>query len=108
MDGSLLTLSGFLVTFIIDIINRRIKDSDIRRIVAILFCVFWGSMINVIEHNGSYLGLTLLEIATSFLVTIGAVYGFSQITYKGIPGTEINWEDSKIREDLSLNAKKVK
>lgn len=104
-DPTLLTLSGFLVTFIIDLFNRYIKNTDMRRLAAYLFCIIWGTAINIVEHNANYFGMSLLEIVTSLLVTIGATVGFSQLTYKGIPGTDINWEDSKLRENLQLNAK---
>lgn len=102
MQPSILTLSGFLVTFFIDMVNSKIKDSDTRRIVSYLFCIMWGTAINFVEHNGfmGYQGLTLVDIVTSVLVTIGAVIGFSQVTYKAT-----GWENSDLRSDLGLNAK---
>lgn len=100
MEPSLLSLSGFLITFVIDLINRKIADSDVRRAVAYGFALGWGVLMNIIEHNANYSGMTLLGIVTSMLVSATAVLGMSQISF-------IPWENSDLRDKMQLNAKTV-
>jgi high-affinity Fe2+/Pb2+ permease len=81
----MLELIGLLLPPFIDIINRRVKDSDVRFVISIVVCVLIGLLLNFVE-NGSHLG-NQNAIATSILT----VFGASQLTYKGI------WENSKAR-----------
>ncbi len=104
-NQSLLNLVGLILPPFIDIINRRIKDSDTRRVVSILICVVCGVLVNLINANGNYAGLSWSGIILGFFTTITSVLGAAQLTYKGLPGTNLNYEDSDLRSDAGLNAK---
>ncbi len=104
-DQSLLNLAGLLLPFFIDLINKKVKDSDTRRIVSMVFCSVVGIFINFVNVSGDYTGVSWSQIIISFAVTITSVMGMSQLVYKGIPGTDLNWEQSDLRDEAGLNAK---
>ena len=89
---------GFLLPAFIDMLNRRIQDSDIRFWVSVLVCVVVGVGLVVLETN-MFSGLTAIAIAELIAVKSMAMFGMAQLTYKKL------WENSDIRDDLGLNAK---
>lgn len=97
----MLNLIGFLLPAMIDLINRRIKDTDIRFWVSVLICVLVGSVLGTLESNG-FEGLSLTEVAELLAVKSMAMFGMAQLSYKKV------WENSILRDDLSLNAKTLK
>lgn len=84
---------GFILPAVIDLLNRKITDTDIRFWVAAVFCALVGVGVNYVA-NGNHLG-TLDSIFTSIMM----IFGEAQLSYKGI------WENSKVRSTIGLNAK---
>ena len=73
---------GFILPPFIDLINRKIANSDARFWIAVAVCTVIGSLVHFIE-NGGFVSVD------GVIQTIFVVLGTSQITYKGI------YEDSK-------------
>lgn len=94
----MLNLVGFLLPALIDLINRKIDDSDVRFWVSVLVCVLVGSLIATLDTNG-FESLGLREILESIAVHAMAMFGEAQLVYKKA------WEDSDVRVNLGLNAK---
>jgi hypothetical protein len=89
---------GFLLPAAIDLINRRIKDKDIRFWFSVLVCILIGSALVTVETN-AFNGLDIKTIAELIAIKSMAMFGMSQLTYKQI------WENSNIRGQLNLDAK---
>lgn len=94
-------LLGFLLPPILDIINRRVKDSDTRWGITVALCALVGIGLNVLQHNGVYDTTNWMAVASSLATSVVAVFGSAQITYKKL------WENSDVREALNLDAKKI-
>jgi len=89
---------GFLLPALIDMFNRRIKDSDVRFWVSVLTCIAVGVGLVVLETN-VFFGLTAIEVVELVAVKSMAMFGMAQLTYKKL------WENSDVRDSLGLNAK---
>jgi len=75
---------GFLLPPFIDLINRKIKDSDARFWISAAFCSIVGVAISFIEFGGwAPIG--------DIINTIFVVFGMAQLGYKGV------YEESKIQ-----------
>lgn len=81
-------LIGVFLLPLIDIINRRISDKDLKILVSMIVCVLAGLLSNFVENKQT------LGNAESIARSILAVYGLNQAAFKLI------WEDSSMRAKL--------
>lgn len=72
---NLLLLVGFLLPPAIDLINRRVSDSDARFWVSVVLCACVGFGVHL-ATNGAFAGVNLLA------KDILAIIGEAQVTYK--------------------------
>lgn len=95
-----MNLIGFLLPPLIDLVNRKIVDQDLRFWFSVFVCSLVGVGVNYIESNGfaGYSDLTLMEVAESLSASAMVMFGVAQLGYKAI------WEKSTVREDLGLKA----
>lgn len=94
-------LLGFVLPPFIDLINRKVKDSDLRFWVAVFSCILLASIMATVESNGFKM-FTLVEILDMIAMKSMMFFGMSQLTYKKL------WENSDIRSNnpiINLNAK---
>jgi len=83
-------LLAILLPPFIDLINRKIKNSDLRFWVSVLVCIGIGGVINYIDTSFQFVSLRAgLDSVSS---TIMIVFGWSQISYIGI------YEDSAMEK----------
>ncbi len=76
-----MNLLGILLVPLIDLVNRKISDSDLRFWVSLLICSIVGVGINFVDNNGFHfqtLSLGFESISTSIL----SIFAVAQITYK--------------------------
>jgi hypothetical protein len=78
---------GFLLPPAIDLINRRVADSDARFWISVLFCSVIGTGISFINFGGRP---PLNDIINAIFV----VFGTAQISYKAV------YQDSKIQNSI--------
>ena len=75
-------LVGFLLPPLIDVINRKVGDSDIRFWVSVFVCAIVGLGINYVDT------LFIFESVKAGFDSISAsvliVFGAAQLTYRGI------------------------
>lgn len=83
-------LIGFILPPFIDLINRKIQDSDLRFWVSLGAC----AVVGVVVFWASGLSWTVEGVINSILW----VFALAQISYKGL------WENSEVRDSLSLKA----
>lgn len=97
----MIELLGFLVPPLIDLINRKITNSDKRFWVSVVFCFILGIILNFIEMNGvsGYMGKTIGEIIESISKSGMVVFGLAQLSYRAV------WDKAEMRNNLDLNAK---
>jgi hypothetical protein len=95
----MLNFIGFLLPALIDLFNRRIKDSDVRFWVSVLVCIFFGVFLVTLDTN-AFQGLTAQAVAEEIAMRSLALFGMAQLTYKKV------WENSDTRDSMGLNAKK--
>ncbi len=81
----MLELLGFLLPPFIDIINRRIKSSDLRLIVSVVFCSVVGLVVHGWGHQWDYRDQD--AVARSVL----AIFGAAQFTFKAF------YDESELR-----------
>ncbi len=84
--SNILSFVGFLFPPAIDLINRYVKDSDLRFWVSVMFCVMVGGAIAALMGN-----FTADGVAAQALIFIGQ----AQISYR-------LWSDTDKRKDLGL------
>ena len=84
--SDVLAFVGFLFPPAIDLINRYVKNSDLRFWVSIVFCIIIGVLVSWITGN-----LTPNEVFKQASIFIGQ----AQIAYK-------LWEKTETRKDLDL------
>lgn len=82
---------GFILPPLIDLINRKLTDSDLRFWVSTLLCALVG--VGIFAVSGQPWNLN--GIFDSIVWT----FGLAQFSYKGL------WENSGIRDNLNLKAK---
>jgi len=95
----MITLIGFLLPPIIDVINRFIKDSSLRFLVSVLICGVIGLSLNYITTDGFKTYVTMMDYADGISSAIIQVFGWAQLSYKAV------WENMPVRDNLKLNAK---
>jgi len=81
----MVNLFGILLPPFIDLINRKVKDSDARFWVSVGVCILIGAVVNYFA-NGYHFNWATIE------GNIIAVFGWAQLAYKGI------YEDSRLQE----------
>lgn len=91
----MLKLIAILLPAIIDLINRKINDSDLRFWISVGVCSVFGVLISFAGNNFVFAGID--AVSESIL----AVFGLAQLSYK------VLWENSDIREKLQLDATRI-
>ena len=71
----MLNLIGLLLPPVIDLINRKIKDSDLKFWVSVAFCVVVGAVLQVVSGGGN---------AEAYFESIMAVFGLAQLSYMAV------------------------
>lgn len=100
----MLVFLGYFITPLIDLINTRISDSNVRQLVALIIASLFGTLFSLLETS-LWEGLTFLQIVGSIGVYSLATAEASHIAYKGLPAVKLpGWENSKAREELGLDA----
>lgn len=89
-------LLGFLLPPLIDLLNRKITDSDARFWVSIVVCALIGVGLDIMQVNGlgNYTGMTLLEIFERMATSTMTVFGIAQLSYHGF------YKNSQLRTDI--------
>lgn len=90
-------LLGIFLPIIIDLINRKIADSDLRFWVSVGICAVVGIFLNFL--NTSFHFETALIAFESISSSVMIVFGLAQLSYNAL------WSKSGIRDALTLNAK---
>lgn len=73
---------GFFLPAIIGLITRYIKDPDGRFWASAFICAVIGIGINFVEHNGTYSGLTMMQVADDLGKSIAAMIGIVKLSYE--------------------------
>lgn len=74
----MINLVGFLLPPLIDLINRKVADSDARFWISVLVCVLFGVGL---ELATSGLKFTTID---PFVESILAMFGLAQLSYKAL------------------------
>lgn len=96
----MIQLIGLLLPVLIDLVNRKQSDKDIRFWTSVAICSGIGIATHFITVNGfsGYEGMTMLEVADALSQSAMVMFGLAQLSYKGI------WENSGTRNELGLKA----
>lgn len=86
----MIELLGLLLPPLIDLINRKFTDSDIKFWISVIICALVGTILNFTSNNFHFVSQD--SLAKSILT----VFGVAQLSYKGM------WESSKLRSTLNL------
>lgn len=84
--NNFLSLIGFLLPPLIDVINNKVANASARFWVSVLVCGLVGTLIEFVITGG----LTFEGVSTQILLT----FGMAQLTYGGL------WEGSKPDQTL--------
>lgn len=84
----MMKLVAILLPALIDLLNRKVKDSDARFWISVGVCAVVGLAIDYFDGGV----LTIDSASESILAT----FGIAQLVFKGV------WEKSQMREDLKL------
>lgn len=92
---AIMELLGVLLPLIIDLVSRRVSNSDVRFWISVGICAVVGAFINWIttEFHFSNPQLAFDSISKSIL----SVFGIAQLSYKAI------WENSDLRSTMGLD-----
>ena len=88
----ILTLFTFLLPPLIDMINRKVLDSDMRFWISVLMCMLVGTIIEFVEGGFRFIGID--PVISQMLET----FALAQLSYKGV------WEGHSLRRKLGLKA----
>jgi len=88
----LLNLIGFLLPPVIDLINRKVSDSDVRFWISISICMLVGVAFEYISNGMVFIGVD------PTISSIFEMIGIAQISYKAL------WENNGLRTKLNLKA----
>ena len=88
-----LGLIGFILPAVIDLINRKIADSDVRFWVSMLFCAVTGTIVYFVTTGGAFTSFN--DLSDQILIIIVQ----AQLSYQAL------WSESTLRAKLHLNAK---
>jgi len=78
-------LIGLLLPPVIDLINRRIKDSDGRFWMSVGVCVIVGAGLQAVSGSGN---------VQDYLESIMIIFGLAQLSYRGV------YENSRVQEKI--------
>ena len=85
----MLELLGLLLPPFIDIINRNTKNSDLRFLISVVFCILVGIILHMSENAWWFGGQE--ELTKSILT----VFGAAQFSFK------VFWDDSNLRNRVT-------
>lgn len=89
-------LISILLPALIDLVNKRIANSDVRFWVSVAICAVFGAFLNFLDTGFKFATPQLaFESLTASVMT---VFGIAQLSYKAL------WEKSEMRENLGLKA----
>lgn len=74
----MINLVGFLLPPLIDLINRRVKDSDARFWISVLVCSLFGIGLELVVSGFMFMGVD------PYIESILAMFGLAQLSYKGL------------------------
>lgn len=97
----MLKLIGLILPPLVDVATSHVQGTNKRFFVSLAICGLFGAGVNFVEHNGlvGYYGLTMLAVVDSISLSILAMFGLAQISYK------LGWENSDLRNNIGANAK---
>lgn len=87
---------GIILPALIDLINRKIKDSDMRFWVSATICFLVGLGMNWLTT--SFVFTSPMEAFSSLTSSALQVFGWAQLSYKAV------WADSSVRKNLDMDA----
>lgn len=89
---------ALLLPVLIDFINRKVADSDLRLAVSVFVCVIFGTLVNYLETNFAFVSpmIAFESITTSIMM----VFGLAQLSFKTI------WEKTDAHRKLKDEAMK--
>jgi len=80
----LMLLIGLFIPALMGLVTRLIKDSDGRFWASALICTIVGGLVNYIERNGVYTGLTMSDIVYSIASSAFSMIGLAKVSYQAI------------------------
>lgn len=90
-------LIGVLLPVVIDLLNRKVANSDMRFWISVGICTAIGAFLNYLQTQFVFSDLmTGFQSVTASTMT---VFGLAQLSYKAI------WEKSEARDKMGLDAK---
>lgn len=89
----MMELVGILLPPLVDLINRKVGNSDARFWVSVSVCILVGIVVNFIQGDGFHFK-TILEGVEAVSKTILIIFGIAQLVYKGV------YEDSRLQKDI--------
>lgn len=87
---------GIFLPVLIDLVNRRFQDTELRFWVSFLICSLVGIFLNWLQTAFSF--VTPMEGFESITASILSVFALAQLSYKAV------WEKAPVREGLGLKA----
>jgi apolipoprotein N-acyltransferase len=89
---------GLLLPPLIDLINRKIADSDARLWISVLICSLVGAGLNWLETQ--FIFATPMAAFDSITASILIVFGLAQLSFKAV------WEKTSMHKELREDASK--
>lgn len=83
-------LIGFVLPPFIDLLNRKVSNSNLRYIISLALCLVISAVLHLNELQ--------LGNAESFFASAGLIFGEAQTVYK------LYWEKSEVRDTLNLKS----
>jgi hypothetical protein len=90
-------LIGLLLPPLIDMVNRRITDRDLRFWVSVIICAGVGVGMTAVLTS-LWAGLTVQEAVEVTSINIMSIYGLAQLSYGGV------WKYSGVRKKMDMDA----
>lgn len=88
---------SLLLPIVIDLINRKVPDTDARFWIAVGVCSLVGTGFNWLETQ--FIFATPMFAFDSVTKSIMVAFGLAQLSYKAV------WENLDVRNKMGLNAK---
>ena len=82
-------LLGLLLPAVIDVLTRKIADSDVRFWLSVLVCAVVGIFLNWLSTSFAF--VSPLDAFNSITTSIMATFGLAQLSFKAF------WENSQVR-----------
>jgi hypothetical protein len=90
----MIELIGILLPPIIDFVNRKVTNEDVRLLISILICAIIGTMINYITSDGFHDYTTKIQYADEIGKSIMMTFGWAQLSFHGY------WKKTDMHQDL--------